>query len=70
MLAEQPLAFLHLCADRQLFAVPVIDADGQQDHADRHRPGLQPVIPGDAVGQADKLVEAVDPPGEKDAAQA
>ncbi|VVN78159.1 hypothetical protein PS687_06002 [Pseudomonas fluorescens] len=69
MFAKQPLAFFHLRADCQLFAVPMVDADGQQDHAYRHRPGFEPVVPGDAVGQADELVKAVDPPREKDARQ-
>lgn len=52
------------------FADPQAPGEGQQDHAHRHRPGLQPVIPGDAGGQANEFVEAVDPPGEKDARQA
>ena len=50
--------------------MPVVEADGQQNHADGHRPGLQPVIPANVFGQADKLVQHVNPPRKKHAAQA
>ncbi|MDT4857973.1 hypothetical protein FQZ97_924190 [compost metagenome] len=69
MLAEQPFALLHLRADRQLLAVPVVDAEGQQQQAHRHRRRFQPVVPGDAWRHADELVQAVDPPGKEHAGQ-
>jgi len=68
--AKHPLALLHLLVNGLLLAMPVEQADGQQDHADGHGGRLHPVIPADVLGQADKFVEHIHPPGKKHKAQA
>ena len=70
VLAKYPLALLHLLVDCLLLAVPMKQADGQQNHADGHGCRLHPVIPANMFGQADKLVEHIHPPGKKHKAQA
>jgi|GEM_PF-2873138 len=69
MLAKQSLALVHLRVDGALFLVQVVDAEGQQDQADRHGRGFQPVVPGDVGGDLDELIEQVHPPGKADAGQ-
>ena len=66
---ENPFALEQLPVDGLLFPVPVIDAQCQQDHAQRHGAGFHPVVPVHMGGQLNELVQHVLPVGEKDKRQ-
>ena len=65
VVAEQPLALVHVLAQHGLLLAPQQQAQGQQQDADTGEHRFRPPEPGPGIGQEPELVERIAPRGQR-----